>query len=39
MLNWLVIVSSVFVIILLFYTVKYITTLLQLESSEFTKNN
>ncbi|MGW9101548.1 S8 family peptidase [Priestia megaterium] len=38
MLNWLVIVSSVFVIILLFYTVKYIVTLLQLGSSEFTKN-
>ncbi|WP_280146855.1 S8 family peptidase [Priestia megaterium] len=38
MLNWLVIVSSVFVIILLFYTVKYIVTLLQLDSSEFTKN-
>ena len=38
MLNWLVIVSSVFVIILLFYTVKYIVILLQLDSSEFTKN-
>lgn len=37
MLNWLIIVSSVFVIILLFYTVKYIVTLLQLNSSEFTK--
>ncbi|GAB1792302.1 alkaline serine protease [Priestia megaterium] len=39
MLSWLVIVSSVFVIILLFYTVKYIVILLQLDSSEFTKNN
>ncbi|WP_374989432.1 hypothetical protein Q5794_28640 (plasmid) [Priestia megaterium] len=39
MLNWLVIISSVFVIILLFYTVKYIVTLLQLEPWEFTKNN
>ena len=39
MLNWLVIVSSIFFIILLFYTVKYIVTLLQLEPSEFTKNN
>jgi thermitase len=38
MLNWLVIVSSVFVIILLFYTVKYIVSLLHLDSSEFTKN-
>ena len=39
MLSWLVIVSSVFVIILLFYTVKYIVTLIQLEPSEFTQNN
>ncbi|CAI8912972.1 MULTISPECIES: S8 family peptidase [Priestia] len=39
MLSWLVTVSSLFVIILLFYTVKYIVILLQLDSSEFTKNN
>ena len=38
MLSWLVTVSSLFVIILLFYTVKYIVILLQLDSSEFTKN-
>ncbi|MBU3574062.1 S8 family peptidase [Priestia aryabhattai] len=38
MLSWLVTVSSLFVIILLFYTVKYIVILLQLGSSEFTKN-
>ncbi|MDC0705760.1 MULTISPECIES: S8 family peptidase [Priestia] len=38
MLSWLVTVSSLFVIILLFYTVKYIVILLQLNSSEFTKN-
>ncbi|MGG0381152.1 S8 family peptidase [Priestia megaterium] len=38
MLSWLVTVSSLFVIILLFYTVKYIGILLQLDSSEFTKN-
>ncbi|MDH2363687.1 S8 family peptidase [Priestia megaterium] len=39
MLSWLVTVSSLFVIILLFYTVKYIVILLQLDFSEFTKNN
>ncbi len=39
MLNWLVIVSSVFVIILLFYTVKYIVTLLHLETPKLTQNN
>ncbi|MEH7035342.1 S8 family peptidase [Priestia megaterium] len=38
MLSWLVTVSSLFVIILLFYTVKYIVILLQLDSSEFNKN-
>ncbi|MEB2277618.1 S8 family peptidase [Bacillus sp. ILBB4] len=38
MLSWLVTASSLFVIILLFYTVKYIVILLQLDSSEFTKN-
>ncbi|MGN7485129.1 S8 family peptidase (plasmid) [Priestia megaterium] len=38
MLSWLVTVSSLFVIILLFYTVKYIVILLQLDSSEFTNN-
>ncbi|UMZ35823.1 S8 family peptidase [Priestia megaterium] len=38
MLSWLVTVSSLFVIILLFYTVKYIVILLQLDSSELTKN-
>ncbi|MFS0621179.1 S8 family peptidase [Priestia megaterium] len=38
MLSWLVTVSSLFVIIMLFYTVKYIVILLQLDSSEFTKN-
>ncbi|MED4210661.1 S8 family peptidase [Priestia megaterium] len=38
MLSWLVTVASLFVIILLFYTVKYIVILLQLGSSEFTKN-
>lgn len=38
MLSWLVTVSFLFVIILLFYTVKYIVILLQLDSSEFTKN-
>ncbi|WP_394224046.1 hypothetical protein [Priestia aryabhattai] len=39
MINRLVIVSSVFVIMLLFYTGKYIVTLLQLEPSEFIKSN
>jgi len=39
MLSWLVTVSSLFVIILLFYTLKYIVTLIQLEPSEFTQNN
>ncbi|QDZ88114.1 hypothetical protein D0441_27910 [Priestia megaterium] len=39
MLSWLIIVSSVFVIMLLFYTVKYIVTLLQLGPSELIKNN
>jgi len=38
-LNWLVIVSSVFVIILLFYNVKYIVTLLHLETLKLTQNN
>jgi thermitase len=38
MLSWLVTVSSLFVIILLFYTLKYIVILLKLGSSEFTKN-
>lgn len=39
MLSWLVIAPSVFVIILLFYTVKYIVALIQLEPSEFTQSN
>jgi len=39
MLNWLVIIPPVFVIMLLFYTVKYIVTLLQLKPSEFIKTN
>lgn len=39
MLSWLVIVPSVYVIILLFYTMKYIVTFLQLETPRLTQKN